>query len=32
MPPRDVARLSTVAEARITGVAAYFDAWDWGTE
>ncbi|MFE7709231.1 GNAT family N-acetyltransferase [Streptomyces sp. NPDC057486] len=32
MPPRDFARLSAVAEARRTGVAAYFDAWDWGTE
>ena len=32
MPPRDFARLSAVAEARRSGVAAYFDAWDWGTE
>ncbi|MFG3156820.1 GNAT family N-acetyltransferase [Streptomyces sp. NPDC048219] len=32
MPPRDFARLSAVAEARRTGVAAYFDAWDWGTK
>ncbi|MEV5988520.1 NUDIX hydrolase [Streptomyces sp. NPDC052051] len=29
MPPRDFARLSAVAEARRTGVAAYFDTWDW---
>ncbi|MFD5747405.1 GNAT family N-acetyltransferase [Streptomyces sp. NPDC127033] len=32
MPPRDFARLSAVAEARRTGVAAYFDTWDWGNE
>ncbi|TGN85038.1 GNAT family N-acetyltransferase [Streptomyces griseoluteus] len=32
MPPRDFARLSAVMEARRTGVAAYFDTWDWGTE
>ena len=32
MPLRDFARLSAVAEARRTGVAAYFDVWDWGTE
>ncbi|MFY4722897.1 GNAT family N-acetyltransferase [Streptomyces sp. LaBMicrA B280] len=30
MPPRDFACLSAVAEARRTGRAAYFDAWDWG--
>ncbi|MER8015254.1 GNAT family N-acetyltransferase [Streptomyces griseoluteus] len=30
MPPRDFARLSAVMEARRTGVAAYFDTWDWG--
>nr|WP_246619356.1 NUDIX hydrolase [Streptomyces corallincola] len=29
MPPRDFARLGAVAEARRTGVAAYFDVWDW---
>ncbi|MEU6353606.1 bifunctional GNAT family N-acetyltransferase/NUDIX hydrolase [Streptomyces sp. NPDC047072] len=32
MPPQDFARLSTVMEARRSGVAAYFDTWDWGTE
>ncbi|MFD4790012.1 GNAT family N-acetyltransferase [Streptomyces sp. NPDC058459] len=32
MPPRDFARLGAVLEARRTGVAAYFDTWDWGTE
>ncbi|MFB9348792.1 GNAT family N-acetyltransferase [Streptomyces heliomycini] len=32
MPPRDFARLSAVAEARRTGEAAYFGAWDWGNE
>ncbi|WP_241827010.1 GNAT family N-acetyltransferase [Streptomyces graminilatus] len=32
MPPRDFARLSAVLEARRSGVAAYFDAWDWGNE
>lgn len=32
MPPRDFARLSAVREARRTGVAAYFDTWDWGNE
>ena len=32
MPQRDFARLSAVAEARRTGVAAYVDRWDWGTE
>ncbi|MFE4054803.1 NUDIX domain-containing protein [Streptomyces sp. NPDC059096] len=32
MPPRDFARLGAVAEARRTGVAAYFDTWDWGNE
>ncbi|MFC9156798.1 GNAT family N-acetyltransferase [Streptomyces bauhiniae] len=32
MPPRDFARLGAVMEARRTGVAAYFDTWDWGTE
>ncbi|MFI0776248.1 GNAT family N-acetyltransferase [Streptomyces sp. NPDC021212] len=32
MPPRDFARLSAVAQARRTGVAAYFDTWDWGNE
>ncbi|MGW0770825.1 GNAT family N-acetyltransferase [Streptomyces sp. NPDC002676] len=32
MPPRDFARLSAVAKARRTGVAAYFDTWDWGAE
>ncbi|MFF3195552.1 GNAT family N-acetyltransferase [Streptomyces misionensis] len=31
MPPRDFARLSTVARARHTGQAAYFDTWDWET-
>ncbi|SFY48353.1 GNAT family N-acetyltransferase [Streptomyces sp. F-1] len=31
MPPRDFARLSTVAQARHTGRAAYFDTWDWET-
>ncbi|AOT62370.1 MULTISPECIES: NUDIX domain-containing protein [Streptomyces] len=30
MPPRDFARLRAVARARRTGVAAYFDTWDWG--
>ncbi|MGW4160965.1 hypothetical protein [Streptomyces sp. NPDC004788] len=29
MPERDFARLSAVAEARRTGVTAYFDTWDW---
>lgn len=29
MPPRDFARLNAVAQARRTGVAAYFDTWDW---
>ncbi|MEU6814197.1 GNAT family N-acetyltransferase [Streptomyces sp. NPDC046860] len=32
MPPRDFARLRAVLEARRTGVAAYFDTWDWGTQ
>ncbi|MBC2867013.1 GNAT family N-acetyltransferase [Streptomyces mexicanus] len=32
MPPRDFARLRALAEARRSGVAAYFDAWDWETE
>ncbi|WP_341830047.1 GNAT family N-acetyltransferase [Streptomyces liangshanensis] len=32
MPARDFARLTAVAEARRTGVAAYFGAWDWGDE
>jgi 8-oxo-dGTP diphosphatase len=32
MPPRDFARLRTVMEARRTGLAAYFDTWDWGQE
>ncbi|WP_346267443.1 GNAT family N-acetyltransferase [Streptomyces sp. SID4982] len=32
MPARDFARLAAVLEARRTGVAAYFDTWDWGTE
>ncbi|WP_018546589.1 NUDIX domain-containing protein [Streptomyces sp. LaPpAH-108] len=32
MPVRDFARLSAVVEARTTGVAAYFDSWDWETE
>jgi 8-oxo-dGTP pyrophosphatase MutT (NUDIX family) len=32
MPPQDFARLSAVMEARRSGVAAYFDTWDWGTE
>ncbi|MBB4795383.1 8-oxo-dGTP pyrophosphatase MutT (NUDIX family) [Streptomyces nodosus] len=32
MPPRDFARLSAVARARRTGVAAYFDTWDWGDD
>lgn len=30
MPPRDFARLRAVMEARRSGVAAYFDTWDWG--
>ncbi|MER7541273.1 NUDIX hydrolase [Streptomyces sp. NPDC097704] len=29
MPERDFARLTAVVEARRTGVAAYFDTWDW---
>ncbi|MGW5421631.1 NUDIX domain-containing protein [Streptomyces sp. NPDC003943] len=29
MPERDFARLTAVMEARRTGVAAYFDTWDW---
>lgn len=32
MPRRDFARLCAVAEARRTGVAAYYDTWDWGQE
>ncbi|MBV9023603.1 MAG: GNAT family N-acetyltransferase [Streptomycetaceae bacterium] len=32
MPLRDFARLRAVAKTRRTGVAAYFDAWDWETE
>ncbi|MFJ1596570.1 GNAT family N-acetyltransferase [Streptomyces sp. NPDC088261] len=32
MPGRDFARLSALAEARRTGVAAYVDNWDWGDE
>lgn len=32
MPPQYFARLSAVMEARRSGVAAYFDTWDWGTE
>lgn len=32
MPPRDLARLIAVMEARRTGTAAYFDTWDWGKE
>lgn len=32
MPPRDFARLSAVETARRTGMAAYFDTWDWGNE
>ncbi|MFF0465284.1 GNAT family N-acetyltransferase [Streptomyces mexicanus] len=28
MPPRDFARLRALAQARRSGVAAYFDAWD----
>lgn len=31
IPQRVFARLSAVAEARRTGVAAYVDRWDWGT-
>ncbi|MBQ0826448.1 NUDIX domain-containing protein [Streptomyces tagetis] len=30
MPARDFARLRAIAGARRTGVAAYFDTWDWG--
>jgi 8-oxo-dGTP pyrophosphatase MutT (NUDIX family) len=30
MPERDFARLAAVAQARRTGVAGYFDTWDWG--
>ncbi|MFK0154335.1 GNAT family N-acetyltransferase [Streptomyces sp. NPDC090493] len=30
IPPQDFARLSAVLEARHSGVAAYFDTWDWG--
>ncbi|GAA3387533.1 NUDIX domain-containing protein [Streptomyces roseoviridis] len=29
MPARDFDRLSTVMEARRSGVTAYFDTWDW---
>ncbi|MFD4764177.1 GNAT family N-acetyltransferase [Streptomyces sp. NPDC058439] len=29
MPRRDYERLQTVAQARQTGTAAYFDTWDW---
>ncbi|WP_019979971.1 MULTISPECIES: NUDIX hydrolase [unclassified Streptomyces] len=32
MPPRDFERLEAVLEARRTGVAAYFDTWDWEQE
>ncbi|MFI2645256.1 NUDIX domain-containing protein [Streptomyces sp. NPDC018610] len=32
MPPRDFERLTAVMEARRTGVAAYFDTWDWERE
>ncbi|WP_330172425.1 NUDIX hydrolase [Streptomyces sp. NBC_01498] len=32
MPARDFARLSAVEEARRTGVAAYVDTWDWGSD
>ncbi|MFC4326481.1 GNAT family N-acetyltransferase [Streptomyces andamanensis] len=32
MPSRDFARLTAVAGARRSGVAAYVDAWDWETE
>ncbi|UFQ19893.1 MULTISPECIES: GNAT family N-acetyltransferase [Streptomyces] len=32
MPHRDFERLSAIDTARRTGVAAYFDTWDWDTE
>ena len=32
MPDRDFKRLTAVAEARRTGKATYFGAWDWGNE
>ncbi|MEU6862039.1 NUDIX hydrolase [Streptomyces sp. NPDC046876] len=32
MPARDFERLEAVMRARRTGVAAYFDTWDWGED
>ncbi|MGW7195337.1 NUDIX domain-containing protein [Streptomyces chryseus] len=32
MPSQDFARLEAVTRARRTGVAAYFDSWDWGEQ
>ncbi|MFD5097528.1 NUDIX domain-containing protein [Streptomyces albidochromogenes] len=32
MPSQDFARLEAVMRARRTGVAAYFDSWDWGEQ